>query len=819
MSPAYETGRSLSDGWRMLVAAAGQYTAPDEAMTGGDAIAAPVPGTAAAALEAAGSFDRAAPFPLHDKDFWYFCHLPQEESGEAILRFEGLATVADVYLDGRLILHGESMFESHDVPVTLSGGDALAIRFHALTPFLEAAGPRARWRPQMMDSQGLRLLRTTLLGHMPGWCPSVHAVGPWRPVRLLRPATLSVIDPCIRAALTEAGEGHLAVSFRANRPVEGLRLSCGGCDIALEGDGQGNWRGELSLPDVEPWWPATHGKPALYDIELVAGDERQLLGRTGFRRVVAGRGADGRDFSLCVNGVEVFCRGAVWTSADIVRLPGDRESYRPWLELAAEAGMNMIRVGGTMTYESRAFFELCDELGLMVWQDFMFANFDYPVKDEAFRAHVMQETRQFLAVTQACPSLAVLCGGSEIAQQAAMMGLPERFWTSPLTGEILPELCAALRPDAVYVENSPVGGALPFFADTGVAHYYGVGAYCRPLEDARRANVRFAAESLAFANVPQPVTLARHLDVPPVHHPDWKARVPRDRSASWDFEDIRDHYLQLLYGVDPARLRREDAARYLDFSRAVTGEVMEATFAEWRRSGSSCHGALVWTLQDLLPGPGWGMIDATGLPKPCWYALKRAFRPVQVVLIDEGVNGLDVHLINETAEDIAVSLELACLRDGRQSVVSGRRDLMLKARDGMRIAATELFGAFFDTTYVYRFGPPAHDVTIARLSDEQGRFLADAFHFPMGRGGALHEAQIEVSLRREEAGWSLELAADRFAQSVHIDVAGYRPEDDGFHIAAANRRMIRLHPLPGTDIEALPSGEVTYLGGRRVTRF
>ncbi|MGO8658306.1 hypothetical protein ACC771_22335, partial [Rhizobium ruizarguesonis] len=82
----------------------------------------------------------------------------------------------------------------------------------------------------------------------------------------------------------------------------------------------------------------------------------------------------------------------------------------------------------------------------------------------------------------------------------------------------------------------------------------------------------------------------------------------------------------------------------LDLSRAVTGEVIEETFAEWRRKGSACNGALVWTLQDLLPGPGWGVIDSTGEPKPVWYAMRRAFRPVQVVFTDEGTNGLDVHV-------------------------------------------------------------------------------------------------------------------------------------------------------------------------------
>ncbi|MBX5135113.1 glycoside hydrolase family 2 protein [Rhizobium lentis] len=810
----------LSEGWNLILTEPGACAVPHDIPLSAQFIPAPVPGTVAAALEKAGLFDRENPEPLNTKDAWYLCRLFDAEPGEAILRFGGLATICNVFLNGQEILFSESMFTAHELPVTLSGGDELALCFRALGPRLSEPGPRARWRPQMITPAGLKNFRTTLLGHMPGWCPDIHAVGPWRPISLVQRDTKSIDNVCIRAVLEESGAGRLSVSLHNNAEDPAMLLRCGGMEQPFEKIGENHYSAILKLSDIEPWWPHTHGTPRLYDLTLVSAGEEYSLGSTGFRRIDVDRGADGEDFALLVNGERVFCRGAVWTTADIAQLPGGRADYEPFLRLACQAGMNMIRIGGTMAYETPDFFALCDELGLLVWQDFMFANFDYPRNDKAFLGHVHAEVEEFLHGVQASPSLAVLCGGSEIHQQAAMLGLPMEFWSGPVTDEIIPAIAARMRPDVPYVPNSPYGGAMPFSPNSGIAHYYGVGAYMRPIADARRADVRFASESLAFAHVPQQRTLQRHLDVPAVHSPLWKARVPRDRSASWDFEDVRDYYLKLLYDFDPARLRREDQERYLDLSRAVTGEVIEETFAEWRRKGSGCNGALVWTLQDLLPGPGWGVIDSTGEPKPVWYAMRRAFRPVQAIFTDEGTNGLDVHVVNETDTDLDLELEVFCLSDGKQQVVSGNMAFKLAARSAERFATTALFGAFFDTTYAFRFGPPAHDASVARLrSLADGVVLAESFHFPCGRGKALHDASIEASLGRDGDSWVIDLWTDRLAQSVHIDAEGYRADDDWFHLAPGRVRRVKLSALSGTDGDVPPTGEIRSLGSSRRVGF
>ncbi|HLG48792.1 MAG TPA: glycoside hydrolase family 2 protein [Reyranella sp.] len=683
----------MIDGWQMALAA------PGEPVPIHGWIAAPVPGTAAEALRNAGRWDDAQPTPLHDKDVWYRARF--SGSGRQVLSLEGLATIAEVWLNGAKILDSDNMFLTHDVEVDLSGDNELLIAFRSLDKELESRKGRARWRTKLVENNALRLVRTSLLGHMTGWNPPVHAVGPWRPIKLLERR----LDFDLRAKL-HGDDGVLEISLRYDRDAT-VVIGEHSAPLMRVDD---HLEGILLLPKVEKWWPHTHGKPTLHDVRLRTASGEIDLGRTGFRSIAVDRDSDGKGFALVVNGVKIFARGACWSASDLVSLAGDRERLAPWLTLARDAHMNMVRVGGTMTYESDDFFALCDELGLLVWHDFMFASMDYPIADPAFRASVEAEAAQFLRRTRPHPSLAVLCGGSEVAQQVAMMGLPPALWTNPLYEEVLPAAVAKLRPDVPYVPHSPGGGDLPFATDSGISHYYGVGAYLRPLEDARRAKVRFASECLGFANLPDPAGAGA------------QGPAPRDRGADWDFEDVTRHYARLLYRSDD-----DDALR------AAPGAAMEATIAEWRRAGSSCWGALVWMLKDFVPGAGWGVIDSNGRPKPAWHALRRAFRPVQVALTDEGLNGLGIHLINETAEPVRARLSLRCFGDGNTVTMRRERDVELPPRSNQTLRSGELIGSFFDITWAYRFGPPPLTRTEVTLDDAAtGTRLAEAWHFLPG---------------------------------------------------------------------------------------
>lgn len=801
-------GRSLETGWRLAICEPGAAATPADAAAF-DWIPAQVPGTVAQALIDAGRWSWDEPVPLDARDVWYACEISGD--GAHRLTFDGLATFADAWLDDVLLLRSDTMFHARHVDVDLRGAHRLSIRFGSIAEGVAGRKGRARWRPRMIQPSDLRFLRTSALGRMPGFAPPAPPVGPWRPMRLEKLDRPRIVDRRIAARL-DGDDGMIEVRLTFDgAPFRAPRVTCEDVAVVLTEVSPTEYAGELRIAAVRKWFPHTHGAPDLYVLTVDADDGIPELARVGFRSIEIDRDRDGRGFALEVNGVPVFCRGAVWTQLDPVSLQNDPDALARTIALAQAAGVNMFRVGGTGVYETDDFYRACDEAGILVWQDFMFSNFDYPAGDPDFVASVEKEAREFLRRTRASPCLAVLCGGNEVYQQAAMMGVAESFWRSPLFEDVLPRICTQERAELTFLPSSPCGGALPFQSDAGVSHYYGVGAYRRPLEDARRADVRFASECLGFANVPETATLHADFGAHPLASPLWGPRIPRDQGADQDFEQVREHYMALLYRVDPLELKANDPRRYLDLSRACVAEVVEATLGEWRRPQSSCNGALIWFWKDLWASSGWGVLDWRGRPKSPWHALRRVCNPVQVLVSDEGVNGLHVHCLNETAAPFRGTLALNCWKDGATPVMSAKREIEIAPRGSLTLGDCELWGAFFDTAYAYRFGPPSHEVTRAALFDAQGALASESWHFPAGRPAATFAPQLAVEAFEDANGWALRISADRFAQSVKIEDRALTPLDNWLHLAPGEQRIVRF--MAG---ETKPEGIVAALGGAEI---
>jgi beta-mannosidase len=783
-------GRRPIDGpWQVATAPAG--STPDD-IAHLAWIDARVPGTLAGAMRRVGTWTFDTPFDFDGCDAWWRTRIDVEAPGPMVLGFDGLATLADVWIDGTHVLRSENMFAPRHVRFDATGSHDILIRCAALTPELERRRPRPRWRVPMLKATQLRWFRTTLLGRTPGWSPSCPPVGPWRPVWIARGERP---DAPRMIAKLENDVGHIDVEVSLDDDVDSVVLVAEHAGhrstVALDRN-DGAFRGVLRIDAPALWWPHTHGDPALYDVSLEANRkgvvERIALGRTGFRTVRVVQ--DDGDFAVHVNDVSVFCRGACWTPLDVVDLQTPADACRAAIAQVRNAGMNMLRVAGTMVYEDDAFYDALDEHGILLWQDFMFANMDYP-EDDAFVREALVEVDAEIERLRAHPCLALFCGNSEGEQQAAMSGAPREAWSQRLFSETIAARVAAAGH--AYVPSSTHGGAFPHAANAGPSSYYGVGAYLRPLDDARRSELRFASECLAFANIPADDALPGGPGVR-AHHAAWKARSPRDLGAGWDFDDVRDHYVARLYGVDPAALRYSDHDRYLALGRAATGEVMAAAFSEWRRRRSPTRGALILFLRDLWPGAGWGIVDANGTPKACYYAVRRALAPLAVAISDEGVNGLVVHAFNDGPRDASGSIELALYRGGEVEVIKASRAVSVPAHGAIEIPATDFLEGFYDLSFAYRFGPPTADLVHAVLHDGE-RVVVDAFSFPIGLPSQ-RELDVGLAVQALPLGDSgeriVEVSTRRFAQNVTIDAPGFDADDNGFHLAPGQARRIVL---------------------------
>ena len=465
--------RELNAGWELARTEPDRLPGP-AGLDGLDWAPARVPGTVAGALTGVSRTDE-----IDGSDWWFRLAFDAEPAapGERVgsrwavsRRFRRSTSTAS------RCSTSESMFAGHelDVGARLRGANELAICFRALGPRLRARrSPRARWRTRLVSEGNLRFYRTMLLGRAPGFAPGPAVTGPWRPVTLERASGPSVTAVRLRAHMA-GDDGILDCAARVipapGEPwperlpvtVSGAGRAAGaGSPIAAElpvAPGTGEARGRITVPRPERWWPHTHGRPALYEVQLGAGEERLHRARTGFREL-RGEGdlqADG--LRLSVNGRPVFARGAVWTPLDLRAPHADEAQLRPVLERvvagghehAARPGDRDLRGAGVLRPVRRAGDPRL--AGLHVRQ---------PRLPRVRRA---PSWRRWPPRPGRCSRSSA--AGPVSAWSAAAARWPSRWRCSgsirrlaagPLYGELLPRLVAEAEVAAPYVPSSAVG--------------------------------------------------------------------------------------------------------------------------------------------------------------------------------------------------------------------------------------------------------------------------------------------------------------------------------------------------------------------------
>lgn len=560
---------------------------------------------------------------------------------------EGLDTLAHVSLNGREIAFADNMHITWvwDVKEQLHAGEnTLEIRFDS--PILYCA-KKAEEAPGWESSDatpGFRHLRKAHCMFGWDWGPRLPDAGIWRPILLRTWDTVRLENALM---LQAHHDGMVDVTIRP--------------EIA----GESAWSAEITAPDGEViiipettaaeqvitiehpqlWWPNGLGKQPLYrvTVRLATGDTR--VWRIGLRTMTVSREKDewGEEFCHVVNGVKVFAMGADYIPEDNILARVTPERTRRLLEDCKAANFNAIRVWGGGYYPDDAFYDICDELGLMVWQDLMYACAFYDLTPD-FERSIRVETHQNVARLRHHASLALICGNNEMEMFMAGANsalINHRTWefvpTYPhhitdyvkMFEYILPAIVKETAPQTYWWPASPSSGGnfdAPNDENRGDNHYWDVWHGEKPFTEYRKFFFRYASE-FGFQSFPCLKSVKQFT-------------LPDDRNI---FSRVMERHQRNQAANGKILSYLSQTFRYpnsfddlLYASQLMQAEAIRYGVEHWRRNRGRCMGAIIWQLNDIWPVASWASIDYYGRWKALHYAAKRFFAPVMISAEEEG---------------------------------------------------------------------------------------------------------------------------------------------------------------------------------------
>jgi beta-mannosidase len=578
--------------------------------------------------------------------------LPASPHEQTDLVFDGLDTVAEIRVDGRLLGRVRNMHRSYRFDVTGLAG-RLTVRFASAYAEAEAVRGRLGERPGAY-AEPYQYLRKMACSFGWDWGPTLVTAGIWRPVRLESWSTARIAR--VRPLVTvEDGTGVVELRLDVERTrVEAdltVEARVGGVVARAAVDGtEGVVR--LRVPDVALWWPRGYGAQPLYDVELTLlhGTDRLDVWRrrVGFRSVELDTSADahGTGFTLVVNGERLFARGVNWIPDDVFPSRVTRERYGERLRQAADAGVDLVRVWGGGIYESEDFYDVCDELGLLVWQDFPFACAAYP-EEQPLRGEVEAEARENVVRLMPHPSLVLWNGNNE-----NLWGFRDWDWERRLAGDswgegyylgLLPRIVAELDPTRPYTAGSPWSGSWDHHPNDpahGTHHSWEV--WNRQDYAEYRASVpRFVAE-FGWQAPPAYATLRRALP---------GEELTPDSPGMLHHQKADDGNGKLRRGLERHFAFPEgDFDRWHYLTQVNQARAIAAGIEHWRSHWPVCAGTVVWQLNDCWPVTSWAAIDGDGREKPLYHELRRLYADRLLTVRDEPDGGLVVAVVNQSGE-------------------------------------------------------------------------------------------------------------------------------------------------------------------------
>jgi len=555
---------------------------------------------------------------------------------------DGIDTVATVMLNGVKVGRSETMFAGWrtDVrPLLRPEGNELIVRIDSAIRYIETK--RRSHRPREINDPvgGCTRIRKQQCQFGWDWAPRLVTSGIWRDLRLEAWTQNRLVDMRVRQRHDAQRGVLLEFSPELAFPGRGVRVegtvSREGRVVALVENG----KALIEQPLL--WWPNGHGGQPLYEIDLkVSSDSGVVFGwwtrRLGLRTVELSRKRDrwGESFQFIVNGRRIFAKGASWIPAHSFVAGLNRSDYEPLVRSAAQANMNMLRVWGGGVYEQDAFYDLCDELGLLVWQDFMFACTLYP-GDSTFLRLVKAEAEFQVRRLRGRTCLALWCGNNELELLNApdLAKSRQRKAYTSVFREILPEAIARLDGETPYWRSSPSqseGTALADPERSGNAHFWDVWHLLKPVKQYEEKVFRFVSE-FGMQSLPS-VPVAETFCEPGQYNLFSPVMENHQKNALGN-------RIILEYIARRYRFPRDyGALAYL--SQLNQAYCMQVGVEHYRRNQQRCGGALYWQLNDCWPCASWSSLEFGGRWKALHHEARRFFAPLLVsarILGDDSV--------------------------------------------------------------------------------------------------------------------------------------------------------------------------------------
>lgn len=588
-----------------------------------------------------------------EEDYEYECRflLSEELKGaeELYLRLEGLDTVADIYWNGILLGHAENMHRVWEYKVTdmvSSGENVLGIHFYSPLQFIAKAYEKYGNIGNEDTFEGFMHLRKA--HYMFGWDWGAHLpdAGIFRPVRLIGVSGARIEEVRIRQSHhRKENQVELALDVRCSQPSPyRVRLTTPqGKVLELE-----NSPKTIKVTQPQYWWPNGLGEQPLYHLEVMLEQEKGNVsdtweGNIGLRTMTIRREKDayGESFAHEVNGMTVFAMGADYIPEDHLLGRTSREKTRKLLEQCKQANFNTIRVWGGGYYPQDWFYDICDELGLMVWQDFMFACSVYELTPE-FEANICQEFIDNVKRLRHHASLALWCGNNEME-----MFVDERCWVTKATEvrdyllmyeRIIPKVLEEYDPDTFYWPASPSSGGSfdkPNDPDRGDVHYWEVWHGNKPFTEYRKHYFRYASE-FGFQSFPSVKTLERITDDEEDMNPFSYVMEKHQRNYGANGKIM--NYLQQMYRYP------NEFSLFVYASQLLQAEAIRYGVEHFRRNRGRCMGAIYWQLNDCWPVISWSSIDYCGRWKALHYYAARFFAPLMISCEENGMMSAEANM-------------------------------------------------------------------------------------------------------------------------------------------------------------------------------